>query len=100
MVQTGSWFWSHLTPLLPRQEQVGSALVPVRCGPVPQKLDLELTDQTGLEAELLHFRIKASHVKKIFFNRFIINLMVNKSVVCFMIYYDSALIIFITLFLM
>ena len=61
---TGSWFWSHLTPLLPWQKQVGSALVPVRCGPVPQKLDLELTDQTGLEAELLHFRIKAYHVKK------------------------------------
>lgn len=59
-VHTGFWFWSYLGPFFTWQEQVGSALVRVRSGSgsVPQKLDLDLTDQTGLQTELLHFKIK------------------------------------------
>lgn len=46
---------SHLRPLLPRQEQVRTALVPVcsGSGSVPPELDLELPDQTGLQTQLL-----------------------------------------------
>ena len=47
------WFWSHLG--LPWHEQVGSTPSP---GPVPEKLDLNLTDQTGPQTDLLNLKIK------------------------------------------
>lgn len=58
LIQIGLWFWfqfwSYLGSRLLWQEQVGSALLTLRSGPVPKELDLYLTGQTRLEAEFLH----------------------------------------------
>lgn len=60
ILMDSGWFWflSHLGPALPWQEQVGSTLFPTHSGPVPEKLDLNLTNQTGLQTYLLNFKIK------------------------------------------
>ena len=49
----------YLGSFLPWKEQVGSTpvLVHSSSGSVPQKLDLDLTDKPGLQAELLDFII-------------------------------------------
>lgn len=52
--------WTYPGPLVARQEKVSAALLLARSGSVPQKLDLHLTDQAGLESHRLHAAVGTS----------------------------------------
>lgn len=55
LVGIRTWFRTYPAPLVARQKEVSATLFLARSGSVPQKLDLHLADQAGLESHLLQF---------------------------------------------